>query len=354
MFGAGCCGQNLEALQVLAETQQTRALNIMRRTRPDATLEDLALVAVPRGSRMPSGKALHATKTDLRPPSFGEGAAPGSRSSSGLSSRMDSSSEALGPYEPPAMRMWRNAPQHWMEYPFLPARVQMLFDQIQAKMDLLPNVDWQPGGSTPSLSPAVTRGGGVGSMAPDSTMGQVDTGVGSFMVPAQDRGASAGGMGMRQSGMGVPGPQSSGGDSFRLQEELGALKRSLDASLMVRKEHDDAVGRFRYEANDLLQSSRKELDDFFAHASSAAAPSSAAPAIGGVGAGGGGMGGDDSAALQHERERNADLQAQVDALKEENLRQQDMLRRHQERWQRVRDEYARKKSTQVGTGPPGQ
>jgi hypothetical protein len=28
---------------------------------------------------------------------------------------------------------------------------------------------------------------------------------------------------------------------------------------------------------------------------------------------------------------------------EENLRQQEMLRRHQERWQRVRDEYAKKK-----------
>ena len=57
--------------------------------------------------------------------------------------------------------------------------MQVLFDQIQAKMDLLPNVDWQPGGLAPSMSPAVTRGG---SMAPDS-MGQVDTGVGSFMVP---------------------------------------------------------------------------------------------------------------------------------------------------------------------------
>ena len=70
--------QNLEALRVLAETQQTRALSIMRRTRPDATLDDLATVAAPRGSRMPSGKALHATKTDLRPPSFGEGGAGGS------------------------------------------------------------------------------------------------------------------------------------------------------------------------------------------------------------------------------------------------------------------------------------
>ena len=99
----------------------------------------------------------------------------------------------------------------------------------------------------------------------------------------------------------------------------------------------------------LLQASRKELDDFFSHASSTAAPNAAAPAVGvGVGVGGGGFGAEDSAALQHERERSADLQSQVDALKEENLRQQDMLRRHQERWQRVRDEYARKKSSQAG------
>ena len=129
-----------------------------------------------------------------------------------------------------------------------------------------------------------------------------------------------------------------------MQEELGALKRSLDASLMVRKEHDDAVGRFRYEADALLKSSRKELDDFFAHASSVAAPSAAAPAVGGGGGGGGGGGCDvDGAALRLERERNEELQARVAGLMEENLRQQEMLRRHQERWQRVRDEYAKKK-----------
>ena len=130
-----------------------------------------------------------------------------------------------------------------------------------------------------------------------------------------------------------------------MQEELGALKRSLDASLMVRKEHDDAVGRFRYEADALLKSSRKELDDFFAHASTVAAPSAAAPAVGGSGGGGGGGGGGDGdgAALRLERERNEELQARVAGLMEENLRQQEMLRRHQERWQRVRDEYAKKK-----------
>ena len=342
--------QNLEALRVLAETQQTRALSIMRRTRPDATLDDLATVAAPRGSRMPSGKALHATKTDLRPPSFGEGGAGGSRSASGLSSRMDASgSETLGPYEPPAMRMWRNAPQQWMDYPFLPARVQMLFDQIEAKMDLLPNVAPNPGGGgAASMSPAISRGGSAGSMVQDSTMGQVDPGVGSFMVPSQDRGSGM--AGMRQSAIGAAGPQG-GADSFRLQEELGALKRSLDASLMVRKEHDDAVGRFRYEADALLKSSRKELDDFFAHSSSVAAPSAAAPAVGGGVGGGGGGSGDDSMALRQERERNAELTAQIEGLKQENLRQQEMLRRHQERWQRVRDEYARKKGSQGGQPP---
>jgi len=81
------------------------------------------------------------------------------------------------------------------------------------------------------------------------------------------------------------------------------------------------------------------------------APSAAAPAVGGGVGGGGGGSGDDSMALRQERERNAELTAQIEGLKQENLRQQEMLRRHQERWQRVRDEYARKKGSQGGQPP---
>ena len=40
----------------------------------------------------------------------------------------------------------------------------------------------------------------------------------------------------------------------------------------------------------------------------------------------------------------------VRSLTDENLRQQEMLKRHQERWQRVRDEYAKKKGAQGGGG----
>ena len=40
----------------------------------------------------------------------------------------------------------------------------------------------------------------------------------------------------------------------------------------------------------------------------------------------------------------------VRSLTDENLRQQEMLKRHQERWQRVRDEYAKKQGAQGGGG----
>jgi hypothetical protein len=61
-----------------------------------------------------------------------------------------------------------------------------------------------------------------------------------------------------------------------------------------------------------------------------------------------------AAALARERERNAELTERVRALSEENEQQKEMLRRHQERWQRVRDEYAKKKQVAAtgGTAPP--
>ena len=280
--------QNLEALQLLAETQRTRALSIMRRSNPEATLDDVLPVPAPRVSRMPSGKALHASKTDLRPPSFGDGGSGdvAHGGSSVLDSAMDTSSESLAPYEPPAMRMWRNAPQRWSDYPFLPAPVQKLFDEIEAKMDLLPNVT-SSGGSMSPAAPRVGMGGGAGGggMQESMMMGQVDTGVGSFMVPPSSQGGGLGGRG-------------GSGDMRQMQEELGALKRSLDASLMVRKEHDDAVGRFRHEATQVLARSRKELDDFFAHSDNKAAPSAGEAALQAPRAGGGG---ESDALLKEER-----------------------------------------------------
>ena len=116
-------------------------------------------------------------------------------------------------------------------------------------------------------------------------MGQVDTGVGSFMVPPSSQGGGLGGRG-------------GSGDMRQMQEELGALKRSLDASLMVRKEHDDAVGRFRHEATQVLARSRKELDDFFAHSDNKAAPSAGEAALQAPRAGGGG---ESDALLKEER-----------------------------------------------------
>ena len=50
------------------------------------------------------------------------------------------------------------------------------------------------------------------------------------------------------------------------------------------------------------------------------------------------------------RARSAELMERVRSLTDENLRQQEMLKRHQERWQRVRDEYAKKKGAQGGGG----
>ena len=44
------------------------------------------------------------------------------------------------------------------------------------------------------------------------------------------------------------------------------------------------------------------------------------------------------------RERNVELGQKIRTLTDENLRRAEMLRRHEQRWQRVKDEYAKKKS----------
>jgi hypothetical protein len=64
-------------------------------------------------------------------------------------------------------------------------------------------------------------------------------------------------------GGGAAAATAGGADSGRLREELGAMQRRLDASLMVRNEHDYAVGRYREEQTSLLSTARRELDDFF-------------------------------------------------------------------------------------------
>jgi surface protein len=53
-------------------------------------------------------------------------------------------------------------------------------------------------------------------------------------------------------------------------------------------------------------------------------------------------------ALALEREKNAELVERVRALEAENEQQKEMLRRHQERWQRVRAEYAKKQRDAAG------
>ena len=183
-----------------------------------------------------------------------------------------------------------------------------------------------------------------------------------------------GGQGQRGGGpTGAQPPRQDFPEMRRLNEEIEAMQRSLDASQMIRKEHDWAVGRFRHEVNALVDRRRRELDDFFSHAVTSKLgieqaglhsvgigvskggelgnpPLSAPPPVTAGSSGGDGTGAatGEELLLAQERQKSAALLQRVQLLESENAEQKEHLRRHQERWQRVRDEYAKKKQNENG------
>jgi|EP01049_Picozoa_sp_SAG25_P003217 hypothetical protein len=178
---------NQQAMQLLAEAQRSRAASAQRRVDPGATLGGAdpagsAPGGEGRANQLPPAQAVHATKTQLHPPATSQpshaaptaAVAPPGR---GLPSSALTAEGALAPYEPPSMRMQRNAPAAWSEWPFLPVPVQNLFDQLTHLMDLLPNVAPMAADATPA-SASSRVGGAVAS----GDFGQEDTGVGSMIM----------------------------------------------------------------------------------------------------------------------------------------------------------------------------
>ena len=306
---------NVQALNLLADAQKGRAECSERRLRGSTGATSTTRL----GEQLSSVHTAHAKAVQLHPPSSQGGVAisragQAPAGSSILDVNTTRPGGVYGPYESPSMRVQSNdVPASWYSWPFLPAPVQTLFDQLTQLMDLLPNV---------SSSPAATAIPVSAGMGADSTT-NIPTGPG----------------GMRLGGSVEP---------HRMQEELEALQRSLSASMMIRKEHDKAVGRFREEVGELLDMTRTSLNDFFSHNSSMASQNTsldgytqiAPPPV------------EDQAALAAEQAKTAALEARVRALEAESAEQKDMLRRHQERWQRVRDEYAKKKQEAVAQRDP--